>query len=146
MKKVLVVDDTKSILKMVKFVLGEKYDLYLSNSGQLALDILERKPIDIVLMDVDMPEMDGIETVHRIREMENIKDIPVMFFTAMATQETVEACMKAGMVDYIVKPYKPEELVERLESFFKRTTYVAPENGNGNIDNDAEEDQQTKAE
>lgn len=131
MKKVLVVDDTKSILKMVKFVLGEKYDLYLSNSGQLALDILERKPIDIVLMDVDMPDMDGIETVKRIRQMERIKDIPVMFFTAMATQETVSACAKLGMVDYIVKPYKPEELLQRLEKFFRKSKYVAPENGNG---------------
>lgn len=142
MKKILVVDDTKSILKMVKFVLGEKYDLYMANSGELALEILERKPIDIVLMDVDMPDMDGIETVRRIRKMENIKDIPVMFFTALATQETVSACMKAGMVDYIVKPYKPEELIERLEKFFKKTTYVAPENGNGNVDKEDEEEKE----
>lgn len=133
MKKVLVVDDTKAILKMVKFVLGEKYDLYMANSGKLALEILERKPIDIVLMDVDMPDMDGIETVSKIRQMENISDIPVMFFTAMSTKETVEKCAKAGMVGYIVKPYKPEELLDRLEKFFQKTTYVAPENGNGNI-------------
>lgn len=139
MKKVLVVDDTKSILKMVKFVLAEHYDVYLSNTGELALEILERKPIDIVLMDVDMPDMDGVETVQRIREMENIKDIPVMFFTAMASKETVERCMAVGMVDYIVKPYKPKELLERLEKFFKKTTYIPPENGNGNYDkNDGE--------
>lgn len=140
MKKVLVVDDTKAILKMVKFVLGEKYDLYMANSGSLALEILERKPIDIVLMDVDMPDMDGIETVQKIRQMENIKEIPVMFFTAMATKETVEKCAKAGMVDYIVKPYKPEELLERLEKFFKKTTYVAPENGNGNYQKEEKEE------
>ena len=131
MKKVLVVDDTKSILKMVKFVLGEKYDLYMANSGSLALEILERKPIDIVLMDVDMPDMDGVETVQKIREMENIKDIPVMFFTALASKETVQRCMDVGMAGYIVKPYKPEELLERLEKFFETTTYVPPENGNG---------------
>lgn len=127
MKKVLVVDDTKPILKMAKFVLSSKYDVYLSNSGELALEILDRKPIDIVLMDVDMPDMDGIETVSKIREMEDIKDIPVMFFTAMASKETVEKCMAVGMVDYIVKPYKPEELLERLEKFFEKTTYVPPE-------------------
>ena len=131
MKKILVVDDTKAILKMVKFVLGEKYDVYLSNSGSLALEILERKPIDIVLMDVDMPDMDGIETVHEIRKMKNIKDIPVMFFTAMSSKETVEKCAEAGMVDYIVKPYKPDELLARLEKFFATSKYVAPENGNG---------------
>lgn len=131
MKKVLVVDDTKSILKMVKFVLDDKYDLYLSNSGSLALDILERKPIDVVLMDVEMPEMDGIETVSKIRNMENIKDIPVMFFTGSTSKDTVEKCMELGMVDYIVKPYKPDDLIDRLEKFFKRSKYVAPENGNG---------------
>ncbi len=142
MKKVLVVDDTKSILKMVKFVLGDKYDLYMANSGALALDILDKKPIDIVLMDVDMPDMDGIETVQKIRQMKNIKDIPVMFFTAMATKETVEKCMAVGMVDYIVKPYQPEVLVERVEKFFATTTYVAPENGNGG--KEKEEDEENK--
>lgn len=132
MKKILVVDDTKTILKMSKFVLDEKYDVYLSNSGELALEILERKPIDIVLMDVEMPDMDGIETVKRIRKMENIKEIPIMFFTAMSSNETVEKCMAVGMVDYIVKPYKPEELLNRLEKFFAKSTYIPPENGNGN--------------
>ena len=120
-------------------MLSEKYDLYMANSGNLALEILERKPIDIVLMDVDMPDMDGIETVQKIRQMKNIKDIPVMFFTAMSSKETVEKCAKAGMVDYIVKPYKPEELLERLEKFFQKTTYVAPENGNGNIEKKEED-------
>lgn len=135
MKKVLVVDDSKSILKMVKFVLDDKYDLYLSNSGSLALDILERKPIDVVLMDVEMPEMDGIETVCKIRKMKNIKGIPVMFFTGSTSKDTVEKCMELGMVDYIVKPYKPDDLIDRLEKFFKRSKYVAPENGNGGGEN-----------
>lgn len=135
MKKVLVVDDSKSILKMVKFVLDDKYDLYLSNSGSLALDILERKPIDVVLMDVEMPEMDGIETVRKIRKMKNIKGIPVMFFTGSTSKDTVEKCMELGMVDYIVKPYKPDDLIDRLEKFFKRSKYVAPENGNGGGEN-----------
>ena len=131
MKKILVVDDTKAILKMAKFVLNDKYDVYLSNSGELALEILNRKAIDIVLMDVDMPDMDGVETVEKIRKMENIKDIPVMFFTALASKEVVQRCMDVGMVGYIVKPYKPEELLERLEKFFETSTYVPPENGNG---------------
>ena len=127
MKKVLVVDDTKEILKMAKFVLNDKYDVYLSNSGELTLEILKRKPIDIVLMDVDMPDMDGVETVQQIREMEDIKEIPVMFFTAMSSKDIVERCMAVGMVDYIVKPYKPEELLDRLEKFFEKTTYTPPE-------------------
>lgn len=136
MKKVLVVDDTKSILKMAKFVLSEKYEVYMANSGRLALDILERKPIDMILMDVDMPDMDGIETVNKIRNMENIKDIPVMFFTAMSSKEIIEKCMDVGMVDYIVKPYKPDELIARLAKAFAASTYVAPEHGNAARDDE----------
>ena len=71
MKKILVVDDTKAILKMAKFVLNDKYDVYLSNSGELALEILNRKPIDIVLMDVDMPDMDGVGCMYAYAELLN---------------------------------------------------------------------------
>jgi len=53
--------------------------------------------------------------------------IPVMFFTAMSSKDIVERCMAVGMVDYIVKPYKPEELLDRLEKFFVKTTYTPPE-------------------
>ena len=130
MKNVLVVDDTKSILKMAKFILGEKYNVYLSNSGQLALEILERKPIDIVLMDVSMPEMDGIETVSRIRKMKFIKDIPVIFFTALSSKEIIERCISVGIADYIVKPYKPEVLLEKVDAVLSKSSYVAPELGN----------------
>ncbi len=131
MKNILVVDDTKPILKMAKFVLSDLYNVYLSNSGELAIDILERKPIDVVLMDVNMPGMDGIETVRRIRKMENIKNIPVIFFTALSSKEIIEECMQVGMMDYIVKPYEPDTLLKKLEKVLEKSTYVAPENGNG---------------
>jgi len=131
MKNILVVDDTKPILKMAKFILGDLYNVYLSNSGELALEILDCKPIDVVLMDVNMPEMDGIETVRRIRKMKNIKDIPVIFFTAITSKGTIDDCMKLGMKDYIVKPYEPDVLLKKLEIVLEKSTYVAPENGNG---------------
>ena len=131
MKNVLVVDDTKPILKMAKYVLSDLYNVYLSNSGELALDILECKPIDVVLMDVNMPEMDGIETVKRIRKMKNIKDIPVIFFTALSSKDIIDQCMQLGMKDYIVKPYEPDILLKKLEKVMETTTYVAPKDGNG---------------
>ena len=68
MKKVLIVDDSKTILKTAKLILTDLYEVYLANSGEMGLDILSKKEIDLVLMDVDMPDMDGIETVKRIRE------------------------------------------------------------------------------
>ncbi len=131
MYNVLVVDDTKPILKMAKFVLGDLYNVYLANSGELALDILECKPIDLVLMDLNMPEMDGIEAVMRIRKMKNISEIPVIFFTAISSKETIDSCMKLGMKDYIVKPYEPDVLLSKVENVLAKSEYVAPENGNG---------------
>ena len=63
--------------------------------------------------------------------MKNIKDIPVIFFTAISSKETIDSCMKLGMKDYIVKPYEPDVLLKKLEVVLEKSTYVAPENGNG---------------
>ena len=115
MKKVLIVDDSKTILKTAKLILTDLYEVYLANSGEMGLDILSKKEIDLVLMDVDMPDMDGIETVKRIRETDK-KDIPVIFFTALATKEVVANCMNVGMKGYILKPYKSEELISKIQS------------------------------
>ncbi len=123
MRKVLVVDDTKSILKMIKFVLDGKYEVYLANSGKMALDILEKKSIELILMDVDMPEMDGIETVEKIRENKDIAKIPVIFFTALASKDVVDRCFEVGMVGYIIKPYKPEDLLKKMEDVFSKSKY-----------------------
>ena len=116
MKNVLIVDDSKTILKTAKLILQDKYEIYLANSGKMAIDILEKKEIDIVLMDVDMPEMDGIETVRVIRGMDKVKDVPVVFFTALASKEVVDRCKEVGMKGYVLKPYRPEELIDTIKS------------------------------
>lgn len=116
MKKLLIVDDSKTILKTAKLILTDLYEVYLANSGEMGIDILGKKDIDLVLMDVDMPEMNGIETVAKIRENEATKNIPVIFFTALASKEVVSQCMNVGMSGYIIKPYKPEDLVEKIKS------------------------------
>ncbi|NLL92568.1 MAG: response regulator [Clostridiales bacterium] len=116
MKNLLVVDDSKTILKTAKLVLEDKYNVYLANSGKMALDIVEKNPIDFVLMDVDMPEMNGIDAVRAIREIEALKDLPVIFFTALSSKEIVTDCINVGMSGYIVKPYKPDVLIEKIKS------------------------------
>ena len=116
MKHVLIVDDSKTILKTAKLILQDMYESYMANSGNMALDILEKKEIDIVLMDVDMPEMDGIETVRKIRNMDKVKDIPVVFFTALDSPEVVSKCKEVGMEGYVLKPYRPEELIDTIKA------------------------------
>ena len=116
MMKILIVDDSKTILKTAKLILQDKYDVYMANSGEMSLDILKKKEINLVLMDVDMPGMNGIDTVKEIRKNPDLKDIPVIFFTALATKEVINECIEVGMDGYIVKPYKADQLIEKIKA------------------------------
>jgi CheY-like chemotaxis protein len=116
MKKVLVVDDSKTILKTAKLILKDIYEVYLATSGEMALEIILKKQIDIILMDVDMPGMNGIETVKEIKKNNEWVNIPIVFFTALASKEVVAQCMSVGMDGYIIKPYMPEDLIEKIKA------------------------------
>ena len=113
--KVLIVDDSKTILKTAKLILQDLYEVYMANSGEMAIDILEKKEMDIILMDVDMPGMNGIETVKIIKQKEETKNIPVVFFTALASKEIVSQCLELDKSGYVIKPYLPEELINRIK-------------------------------
>ena len=115
MRKVLIVDDSKTILKTAKLILQHLSEVYMANSGELAIDILEKKEMDIILMDVDMPGMNGIETVKIIKQKEETKNIPVVFFTALASKEIVSQCLELDKSGYVIKPYLPEELINRIK-------------------------------
>lgn len=105
--RILVVDDMKSNLQMIQEILGDEYDLILAKSGAQALAYMEKKAVpDLILMDIDMPEMDGIETAIRIRE-KTTKRIPLIFVTSLCDRETVMKCRLLSPESYIVRPYKP---------------------------------------
>ena len=82
MKRILVVDDSTTILKFVEGILQDKYKVALVKSGELALAYLKENRVDMVLLDIFMPAMDGFETFKRIQEMEPKCDVPVVFFTS----------------------------------------------------------------
>jgi len=92
-------------------------------NGKLALEKLEKNTYDIVLMDVNMPEMDGLETTKYIREkLESPKkDIPILALTASVLSEDIKRCMDSGMNDYIPKPFKREELLGALGKYYKNS-------------------------
>jgi CheY-like chemotaxis protein len=95
--------------------LGYRADV--ASNGLEALEALERQPYDVVLMDVQMPEMDGLDASRRIRERWPAEARPrIIAMTANAMIEDREACFAAGMDDYLAKPVRPEELAEALES------------------------------
>lgn len=113
MKKILVIDDDPMNLKMASFLLTKQsYEVVTAGSGDEGLKILEDTPVDLILLDIEMPEMDGIETFQCI--MVEHMDIPVMFLTASVDSQNIIEALRLGAVDYITKPFVPEDLLGRV--------------------------------
>lgn len=115
MKTVLVVDDSAENLKIVESVLRETYKLILVKSGEKALSYLMKNPVDLVLLDIMMPAMDGFETYEKIRRLELNSDVPIIFLTADMDSESEIKGLKMGAVDFIKKPFVPEIMMNRID-------------------------------
>ena len=117
-KKIMVVDDDKMILMMCEFILTkEDYEVITVESGKRCLEYLrdENTPnIDCILLDIEMPLLDGFKTLSSIRHSEKLMKIPVMFLTATATPDTVKEAIRLGVTSYLKKPFLPNELTERV--------------------------------
>lgn len=112
--KVMVVDDMTTNLQLIRGILGYFYDLTLLKNGNQALKYLDKHQVDAIVMDVDMPGMNGIEAVRRIREQLHL-DTPVLFVTTLNDQETVNKCKEVGASGYIVRPYQPAYIKSELK-------------------------------
>ena len=113
-KTILVVDDSKANLMLAKQALDEFYQVSLVTSGQMALRFLEKRVPDLILLDINMPEMDGLETLRQIRANHDFNEIPVIFLTARTDPETEVECLKLGAADFIGKPFVPEVMRSRI--------------------------------
>lgn len=114
MKHILVVDDNKTNLAMAKQELAAEYMVTPVLSGAQALQFLSKKHTDLILLDINMPEMDGKETMRRIRENEEWKKIPIIFLTADSSPETEAQCLSEGADDFIAKPFVPQVMRSRI--------------------------------
>lgn len=112
LKRILVVDDDRMNLSRAKMILNKEYEVDLASSGTEALHVLSRKQVDLVLLDIDMPKMNGFETLKRMRDYEY--DAPVIFLTASGYRNDVEGAIKMGAVNYLKKPFTPKELLRRV--------------------------------
>lgn len=121
MKHIMVVDDVAVNLKTVKLILDEYYKVTVVTSGKQAIDFLSRNVTDfpdLILMDIQMPFMDGLETMKKIKEKFGEDTIPVIYLTAISDKKMVVECFKAGLSDYIIKPFNPEQLLKKIENVF----------------------------
>ena len=112
---ILVVDDTEANIDMLLAILKE-YDVIPATSGEDALSLLEDEKVDLVLLDIIMPEMDGFDVCRQIKNSPDTADIPVIFITAKDDEESIEEAYKIGGVDYITKPFRPRELKARVKT------------------------------
>jgi CheY-like chemotaxis protein len=117
--RVLVVDDKHSNHLAFAAVLEEECELLFASSGAQAINLLEKeRPVDVVLMDVHMPDMDGFETVKRIKEIEALREIPIIFVTAVYQDDPfVKKGYAVGGIDYFSKPFDPEILRLKVAAY-----------------------------
>ena len=113
-KRILAVDDAALILQRITNTLEEYYSVITVNSGVRALKFLEIEKPDLILLDIRMAPKDGFETLREIRSMEGRADIPVIMLTGVEDSSFVMEGFKLGISDYILKPFTPKDLIERI--------------------------------
>lgn len=118
--RVLAVDDNIINLATIEQELKAKYDVITVNSGARAIRYLNKEKPDLILLDVQMALMDGIETLREIRTLENGATIPVIMLTSQKNRETVLEGTKLGILDYILKPFDAQDLISRIDRALKR--------------------------
>jgi CheY-like chemotaxis protein len=120
MSRILAIDDEVSCLEILEFSLKSKgHEIHIVNSGQKAIEFLKEnaEKIDLILLDMMMPEMNGTETLKRIKEIEGAKNIPVIFQTGTSNYSSDENAKELGNQEYILrKPYKRDELLEMINT------------------------------
>lgn len=116
MSRILIVDDVPLGIKILGEFLSQEYEVVVATSGPKALEIAEKNPPDLILMDIIMPEMSGLETCRRLRENPRTVAIPVIFLTALSESDDIIRGFEAGGQDYIVKPFKKMEVLVRVQT------------------------------
>jgi len=121
-RTVLVVDDSDTVRRMLRWVLSPLgLRILEASNGSLALEILDREPVNLVVADLNMPVMDGIELVRAIRAVPAHAALPVIMLTTEQRELDVESAMKAGASLYLTKPSTPAVIREKVLSLLDRT-------------------------
>ena len=119
-KKILVVDDSGVMLRSVKGWLEDYYQVTLANSGAMAIKYLSTNRPDLVLLDYEMPVVNGKQVLEMIRTEAEFSDIPVMFLTSKNDKETIRQVLGLKPEGYILKSTKPEQIIQMINDFFQK--------------------------
>ncbi len=123
-KSIVAVDDSGIILKMLEKLLGEEYAYSGFSKGLRALRYLkEARTPDLIILDIEMPEIDGYKMLEMIQKKDELKEVPVLFLTSNNEKEHVVKAIKAGVKDYIVKPVDEDVFMEKVRRLLKEEKY-----------------------
>jgi len=121
-KRVVVIDDSpvvrEVIISNLKKIGFEEDNIFEAEDGSGGVNLLRSGKIDLIISDWNMPKMSGLELLKNIRNDENLKDTPVLMVTAEALKENIIEAVKAGVSNYIIKPFTAETMQEKLEKIF----------------------------
>jgi two-component system alkaline phosphatase synthesis response regulator PhoP len=122
MAKILIVEDERDIRDLITFTLQYAgYEVVAATNGEEAIEMARLEMPDLIMMDVRMPRMTGYEACRVLRETEPTQHIPVVFLSAKGQEQEVQSGLEAGAVDYILKPFSPEQLARRVEEILARS-------------------------
>ncbi|MCM8804338.1 MAG: sigma-54 dependent transcriptional regulator [Candidatus Omnitrophica bacterium] len=123
MAKILIIDDEEGVRESLKFSLRNKYKVILSSNGKEGFSLIEKERPDLVILDIILPDIDGINLLKDIKE--KFKDTPVIMLTAISQITTAVEAMKLGAVDYIPKPFDIEKLINTIENTLKMKNLIS---------------------
>lgn len=120
--RILVVDDFSTMRRIVKNILKqlEFNNVVDADDGTTAWEVLNKDKIDFVISDWNMPKMSGLELLKKIRNSEEFADMPFLMVTAEGQQENIIEAVQAGVSNYIVKPFTPETIEQKIEKIFEK--------------------------
>ena len=125
---ILVVDDEEDILELVQYNLKrEGYRVLCSKSGEEALDMARSEQPDLIVLDLMLPGMDGLEVTKALKSSDRTKDIPILMLTAKGEESDIVAGLELGADDYVTKPYSPRILTARVRAVLRRKLKELPE-------------------
>lgn len=113
-KHILIVDDDKNMLKLLRMFLADDYTVTIVDSGKQALEFVLKHTPDLILLDYMMPLFDGPHVLEIIRKREESKNIPVLFLTSVTEREKIIECLSLNPQGYLIKPISREELLQRV--------------------------------
>lgn len=120
--RVLAIEDESDILEVIQYNLErEGYEVLTSKNGEDGLELIREEHPDLILLDLMLPDLDGLEVCRKIRSDDEIKQIPVIMVTAKDTESEVVLGLGVGADDYITKPFNPKELVARVKAVLRRS-------------------------